>query len=88
MSLKSKSDFRIVIFQWNFRFYGPAQSRSYFLGEIESVVTGERQVSELNKSLLLYIAQILANSKDLKCTRSGVCEDCIVGRRVYSLYIV
>ena len=49
---------RLLHFQWNFRFYGPAQSRSCFFGKSKvSVVIGERQVSELNKSLLLYIAQ-------------------------------
>ena len=49
---------RLLHFQWNFRFYGPAQSRSHFFGKSKvSVVTDERQVRELNKSLLLYIAQ-------------------------------
>jgi len=48
---------RLLHFQWIFRFYGSAQSRSYFFGKSKvSVVTGEGQVSELNKSLL-YIAQ-------------------------------
>ena len=53
-----RCNLRLLHFQWNFRFYGSAQSRSFFGGKSKvNVVTGERQVSELNKSLLLYIAQ-------------------------------